>query len=94
MDLKLIFLVCLIIVESGLTAMTLSIIAKYDGFMWYDINRLNWMPERCEICLSFWICAFFYITGLLLGFFPSKLIFYLSPFCAAPIARIIWLRSN
>jgi hypothetical protein len=28
---------------------------KYGIIDWYELNRLDWMPEKCEFCLFFWL---------------------------------------
>lgn len=82
-------LFCLIMIEASLAAMAILVLQKYKIGDWYDLHRRSWMPDRCELCLAFWICVLTF-AGFILCCFPNETVYYISPFCAAPIARFIW----
>lgn len=51
---------CLAILFGLLSCFAIMLAHKWGWIEWYEVHRKLWMPLRCEFCLSFWLCLFFF----------------------------------
>ena len=70
-------------ISEGLISATLILVLrKYNFLDFYELNKKKWMPNRCEFCLSFWICAG---VGVVIALFRGELLPLIAPLLAVAI---------
>ena len=70
-------------ISEGLISATLILVLrKYNFLDFYELNKKKWMPNRCEFCLSFWICVG---VGVVIALFRWELLPLIAPLLAVAI---------